>query len=102
MRVRERAVGGACVWSAAAAAAAATPPPSTVTKQTKTKKKQINKNNQNKGAKLCIIMEYAQAGDLQGVIGAASRARAPLPERDVWLIVLQLAQALHVRRCVVS
>jgi NIMA (never in mitosis gene a)-related kinase len=49
------------------------------------------------GNKLCIVMEYAPAGDLASFIKAAAASKLPLPEATVWQIFLQLCQGMQVR-----
>jgi serine/threonine protein kinase len=51
------------------------------------------------GNKLCIVMEYAPAGDLASFIKAAAASKLPLPEATVWQIFLQLCQGMQVGRC---
>lgn len=48
------------------------------------------------GNKLCIVMEYAPAGDLATFIKAAAASKLPLPEATVWQIFLQLCQGMQV------
>lgn len=48
------------------------------------------------GNKLCIVMEYAPAGDLSSFLKAAAASRLPLPEATVWQIFLQLCQGMQV------
>ncbi|WIA15752.1 hypothetical protein OEZ85_002367 [Tetradesmus obliquus] len=47
------------------------------------------------GNKLCIVMEYAPAGDLASFIKAAAASKLPLPEATVWQIFLQLCQGMQ-------
>eukprot|EP00775_Hariotina_reticulata_P014593 gene14593-14724_t len=47
------------------------------------------------GNKLCIVMEYAPAGDLASFIRAASASKLPLPECTIWQILLQLCQGMQ-------
>lgn len=55
------------------------------------------------GNKLCIVMEYAPAGDLASFLTAAAASKLPLPEATVWQVFLQLCQGMQVgwvqRRC---
>lgn len=48
------------------------------------------------GNKLCIVMEYAPAGDLSSFLKAAAASKLPLPEATVWQIFLQLCQGMQV------
>ncbi len=48
------------------------------------------------GNKLCIVMEFAPAGDLAGFIKAAVAGRRALPEATIWQIFLQLCQGMQV------
>eukprot|EP00877_Chromochloris_zofingiensis_P014370 jgi/Chrzof1/9187/Cz03g39050.t1 len=47
------------------------------------------------GNKLCIVMEFAPAGDLQGFLKAAASTKIPLPEATIWQIFLQLCQGMQ-------
>lgn len=49
------------------------------------------------GNKLCIVMEFAPAGDLSSFLKAAAASKLPLPEATVWQIFLQLCQGMQVR-----
>lgn len=48
------------------------------------------------GNKLCIVMEFAPAGDLSSFLKAAAASKLPLPEATVWQIFLQLCQGMQV------
>jgi serine/threonine protein kinase len=50
------------------------------------------------GNKLCIVMEFAPAGDLSSFLKAAAASKLPLPEATVWQIFLQLCQGMQVCR----
>lgn len=49
------------------------------------------------GNKLCIVMEFAPAGDLSSFLKAAAASKRPLPEATLWQIFLQLCQGMQVR-----
>lgn len=49
------------------------------------------------GNKLCIVMEFAPAGDLSSFLKAAAASKLPLPEATVWQIFLQMCQGMQVR-----
>mmetsp|Transcript_1929 Transcript_1929/g.4556 ORF Transcript_1929/g.4556 Transcript_1929/m.4556 type:complete len:517 (+) Transcript_1929:1319-2869(+) len=53
------------------------------------------------GNKLCIVMEYATAGDLAGLIKKQKHSRKPFDELQVWKYFIQIARgisALHEMR----
>ena len=52
---------------------------------------------------LCVVMEYADGGDLAAVIEKHRKARRNIDENTVWAMLLQLRdglQALHSKRII--
>ena len=44
---------------------------------------------------LCIVMEFAENGDLYNLISKSKAQRAAIPESEIWSILSQTLQALH-------
>ena len=52
---------------------------------------------------LCIVMEYANGGDLQSKINTLKKTNRPMKEEDVWSIFYQMVNglcALHKKKIV--
>ena len=43
---------------------------------------------------LCIVMEYAEKGDLAGIIEKHKRNRQSIPESKVWSYLIQMTRGL--------
>lgn len=39
---------------------------------------------------LCIVMEFADGGDLGGVVSDAKKGRSKIPEKDIWKYIIQM------------
>ena len=44
---------------------------------------------------LCVVMEYADNGDLQGRMEELRKTRQLMPEEEVWDIAVKLLQGLY-------
>lgn len=44
---------------------------------------------------LCVVMEYADNGDLQGWMEELRKSRKPMPEEEIWDIAVKLLNGLY-------